>query len=210
LQGPFRDPAFWGFAAVALVFPLGIGLLANGAPVYLASRGLDDRTIGMVLAVNGMLLGALSLPANRALEKRGPFLLLPLAALFVAASLGALGISASAWAFFAAVLVFSAGELLFSSALPTAVSRLSPPDRRGAYQGAWSMVYSLMVGAALAVLSLLRASLDWGSTWLLLGGFAIVAGFALLLARRAFSATIAARSAAQGATPAAHGTRPPT
>jgi MFS family permease len=81
--------------------------------------------------------------------------------------------------YLAATVVFSFGELVFSSAVPAAVARLAPPGRRGAYQGSWTLVASFSMGSALFLSGLLREAIGWRNGWLVFA--ALIAGAALLL-----------------------------
>ena len=161
-----RDPAFLLLAALGVVFPLGIGLLANVAPLYAADAGLDEGRIGLALAVNGPLLAVLSIPVAAWLAGRGPYRYLAVSAALLALSYVALVWSAGFGALVAASVVFTLGELVFSSALPTAVGGLAPPALRGAYQGSWAFVFSLGVGGAVFFAGLMESSWGWRNTWI--------------------------------------------
>jgi hypothetical protein len=91
-------------------------------------------------------------------------------------------------AFIAGTVIFSFGELVFSSALPAAVARLAPPGRRGAYQGAWTLLGSASMGSALFVSGLLREATGWGAAWMIYAGVTSAAGMLLLLTRERFRA----------------------
>jgi MFS family permease len=92
----------------------------------------------------------------------------------------------AAAALVAGTVVFSFGELVFSSAVPAAVARLAPPGRRGAYQGAWTLVGSFSMGSALFVSGLLRESIGWTGAWLIYAAMAFVAGTLLIVTRNRF------------------------
>ena len=82
-------------------------------------------------------------------------------------------------------VVFSFGELVFSSAVPAAVARLAPAGRRGAYQGGWTLVASFSMGSALFVSGLLRDAIGWRAAWLAFASL-IAAALLLLVFRREF------------------------
>jgi predicted MFS family arabinose efflux permease len=52
----FRDRALVGFALLALAFPLSLGIISLAMPLYAADSGITTREIGLVLAVNGVLV----------------------------------------------------------------------------------------------------------------------------------------------------------
>jgi MFS family permease len=179
-----RDPLFLAFASIALVFPFGMGLVVFASPLFAADRGLGEGFIGLVLGANSIIVALLAVPLANRTERFGPFRWLGWAALLVAACFACYaGIPHAGAALIAGTVIFSFGELVFSSALPTAVARLAPAGRRGAYQGGWTLVSSFSMGSALFFSGLLRDAVGWRGAWLLYAGLALAAGFALLLSR---------------------------
>lgn len=80
-------------------------------------------------------------------------------------------------------IVFSFGELIFSSAVPASVARLAPAGRRGAYQGAWALIASFSMGSALLLSSALSGAAGWSFAWLVYAALLLAAGLALALKR---------------------------
>jgi MFS family permease len=183
----FRDRALVGFAAMAFVFPFSMGLIAFVSPLFGADRGLGEGFIGLVLGLNSVIVALLAVPVATRMERAGPFRWLGWAALVVAAAHACFGGLAHAGAaFIAGTVVFSFGELVFSSALPAAVARLAPPGRRGAYQGGWTLVGSFSMGSALFVSGLLRETTGWSGAWIIYAGVTFFAGVLLLITRERF------------------------
>lgn len=181
-----RDPSFVTLASLAIVFPLGIGLIAAVSPLYAKDAGLDETAIGLALAVNGPLLALFALPVSTWLTRYGPYRHLVLAAAFLAASYLSLIVSGGFTALVVASVVFTAGELIFSSALPAAVAGLAPPGLRGAYQGAWAMVHSVGFGAAVFLTGLAQPLFGWRTTWILWTALTALATLGLAMARPRF------------------------
>jgi MFS family permease len=178
----FRDQALLGFAAMAFVFPFSMGLIAFVSPLFAADRGLGEGFIGLVLGLNSIIVALLAVPVATRIEQSGPFWPLGWAALVVAASLACFGaIPHAGAALIAGTVIFSFGELVFSSAVPAAVARLAPPGRRGAYQGGWTLVGSFSMGSALFVSGLLRDSIGWSGAWLIYAALTAIAGVLLVL-----------------------------
>jgi len=137
-----------------------------------------------VLGGNSILVAALALPVAAHLETRGPFRFLPAAAVLV--SMGF--VCYAAWpgpaaAYLAGTIVFSFGELIFSSAVPAAVARIAPAGRRGAYQGAWALIASFSMGSALLLSSALSAAAGWTAAWFAYAILLAAAAVALALKR---------------------------
>jgi MFS family permease len=183
----FGDPRFLAFAAIAFVFPLSMGMVVTVSPLFGAELGLGEGYIGLVLGGNSILVAALALPVASRMEPMGPFRLLGLAALFVSLAFLSYGLVAdAAAALLLGTVVFSFGEVVFSSAVPAAVARLAPGGRRGAYQGSWALVASLSMGSALVLSGFLREAIGWHGAWLAYGALVLVAAAALFVLRERF------------------------
>ena len=179
-----RDPALLRFASAAFVFPFSMGLVVSATPLFASDFGVGEGYIGLVLGGNSILVAALALPVAARIEAQGPFRFLWAAALLVAATHACYAaIPDVAAALLVGTIVFSFGELVFSSAVPAAVARLAPPGRRGAYQGGWALVSSFSMGSALFFSGILRDTLGWRPAWGIYAAIALIA--ALLLLKRA-------------------------
>lgn len=196
---PFTDPVFLRFAALAVVFPLSVGLIALTVPVYASDAGgLDPATIGLALSVNGVVLALFALPVNVRLERRGPFRVLAASTIPLAAAFLLLSWGASVPLIVVGTTLFSFGELVFSAAAPTAAASLAPPGARGAYQGAWGLAFSIAVGSSLFLVGLVRDAFGWSAAWVMAAVVMAGAGLALLATRDAFRRAADTRGAALG------------
>jgi MFS family permease len=185
----FADRRFALFAAIACVFPLSMGMLVTVTPLYATARRLGESTIGVVLGANSILVASLALPVATRIEAQGPFRLLGAAAAIIALALACFAlIPGAAAGLLVGTVIYSFGEVLFSSAVPAGVARLAPAGRRGAYQGAWTLVASLSLGSALALSGALSKPLGWPSAWLACAALTLVAAAALHFLRPRFAA----------------------
>ena len=183
----FRDRSFLLFAALAFVFPLSMGLVVVASPLWGADAGLGEGYIGLVLGGNSLIVAALAVPLAARIEPLGPFRLLGAAAFVVACGIACYALVPGAAAgYLAGTVVFSFGELVFSSAVPAAVARLAPAGRRGAYQGGWTLIASFSMGSALFVSGLLREAIGWRGAWLAFASLIAAAALLLLVFRREF------------------------
>ncbi|MFL6574349.1 MAG: MFS transporter [Burkholderiales bacterium] len=197
LASVFRDRVLLAFAAIAFVFPFSMGCVVYASPLFGAELGLGEGFIGVVLGLNSVIVALLAVPVATRMEHAGPFRWLGWAAFLVAAALACFGaVPHAAAALVAGTVVFSFGELLFSSAVPAAVARLAPPGRRGAYQGAWTLVSSFSRGSALFVSGLLRDAIGWAGAWSVYAAVTAAAALALLACRARFKSLSDARNAA--------------
>jgi MFS family permease len=181
------DGSFWAFASIAFVFPLAMGLVVSASPLYGVDLGLKEGYIGLVLGGNSLIVALLAVPVATRMEGAGPFRFLGAAALMVAAAFCLYAaVPDAAAALLAGTIVFSFGEVIFSSAMPAAVARLAPQGRRGAYQGGWALIASLSVGSALVVSGFLRDLAGWRGAWWIYAALLGVAAVGLLVFRRRF------------------------
>jgi MFS family permease len=179
-----QDRVFLAFASIALVFPFGMGLVVFASPLFAADQGLGEGFSGLVLGANSIIVALLAVPLAARMEHAGPFRWLGWAALLVAACFACYaGIPHAGAALIAGTVIFSFGELVFSSAVPTAVARLAPAGRRGAYQGGWTLVSSFSMGSALFFSGLLRDAVGWNGAWLAYAVLTLAAALALLASR---------------------------
>jgi MFS family permease len=184
----FLDRRFALFAAIAFVFPLSMGMLVTVTPLYGAALGLGEGYIGLVLGGNSVLVAVLALPVATRIEVQGPFRLLGAAAAIIAAALAGFAlVPNAAAALLIGTVVYSFGEVVFSSAVPAGVARLAPAGRRGAYQGAWTLVASLSMGSALVVSGAISERLGWPSAWLGCAALTLIAALALSALRERFT-----------------------
>jgi MFS family permease len=165
-----------------------MGMLVTVTPLYAADRGLGESYIGLVLGANSILVAAAALPVATRLEAQGPFRLLGAAAAVIAAALACFAfIPGAAAALLVGTVVYSFGEVVFSSAVPAGVARLAPAGRRGAYQGAWTLVASLSLGSALALSGAISKAAGWPSARLAGAALTLAAAVALHVLRTRFA-----------------------
>jgi MFS family permease len=182
-----RDRSFLGFAALAFIFPFAMGQVVTVSPLFAADEGLGEGYIGLVLGGNSIIVALLAVPVATRMEAAGPFRLLGLAACLVSAAFCCYALLPdAAGALLLGTVVFSFGELVFSSAVPAAVARLAPPGRRGAYQGGWTLIASLSMGSALFLSGLLRDAIGWRGAWLTYAVLALVLAALLFVTRDRF------------------------
>jgi MFS family permease len=183
LLTPWRDWVFLAFGfpvfLTALLFYQGHVILS----LDLTSRGMSMAVFGAVLAVNSILVVLVQPFTGRLLERMRRATALALAATLTGVGFGLHALSADAWMAGMAVAVWTLGEMLLAPVAAAVVADLSPPEQRGSYQGAYSMLWALAscVGPALGgwVFGRHGSSTLWGGC-LLVG--LIAAGWHLSIA----------------------------
>jgi MFS family permease len=140
---PFYDRAFVTFAVVQLlvlvVFQQGVVAL----PLDMRAHGLSTAAIGQLLALNGIVIIALQPFGVKLLRRRSRTRALAWGAALTGTGFGLLALAGGAPIYAAGIVVFTLGEIAFSTAAPALIADLAPPAHRGAYQGANLLTWSL-------------------------------------------------------------------
>ncbi len=167
-----RDRVFMTF--VGLSFVLAVVFLQHqvALPVTMRQDGIPATTYGAVLAVNGILIVLLQLPATRLLERWRRSRALALGGVFTAIGFGATTWAHLPWWYAATVAVWTLGEICISPVSTAVVADLAPTDLRGRYQGVFTVSWSL---AAFVAPGLGGLVLEHGGRGALWGGCAVVA-----------------------------------
>lgn len=186
IASPWRDRLF--LAQQALLMLVGILFLQSFStlPLSLAQDyGLRENSIGLLLAINPMLIVLLEMVLLRMLAR---FAILPVIAagsLLIGAGLGMLGMGQSLmWAAFA-ISIFSFGEMLAFPLAEAWVANRASDSNIGTYLGIYSMAFSVARAVSpilgLAIYDRYGAQTLWLGTGVI--GILLAATF-LLLDRR--------------------------
>jgi dipeptide/tripeptide permease len=139
------------------------------------SHGISASTWGFLVVINPIVVTFFQMrlmrwteayPAGLKLAVGMPLMGLPFLLLLVSASIPVVAL---------VVFVFVIGEMLWVPSSQSIVARLSPPDIRGAYMGAFGMMGS--AGWALAPFLGLHVRGAWGdgATWTMFAAFSLAA-----------------------------------
>ena len=124
------SPLMLLFCALALAFGM-IYMQAHVAlPVDMAAHGLGPEAYGLAIAVNGMLIVLLGLPASHAAVRWPRFGAMAVAAALTGAGFGLTGLAGSLPLFALSIGVWTMGEIAGSTVAPAIVADLSPVARR--------------------------------------------------------------------------------
>jgi predicted MFS family arabinose efflux permease len=127
------------FLVGAMLFQMDAAL-----PLFLVrDLHLPPSFVGLLFMVNTLIIIALEVPLNLATMGSARRGVLILGALLMAASFGALAFATGSASVILAVVIWTFGEMLFFPVSTTYVADFAPDDRRGAYMGAYSLVFGL-------------------------------------------------------------------
>ncbi|MEU4062834.1 MFS transporter [Streptomyces wedmorensis] len=203
--GPWRDGLFLRLALANFALITVIVATEVGLPVYLIEElRAPSWTVGLVFAVNTVLMVLFQLPITGRVEGRAPLRVIALGSVLHAALLAVLGLAGVLS--FAALLpllllgvsIYTLGEILATQALSVLLVKLAPEREIGVYQ-AFNQV---LVGLSLAIVPLLVAFLlthTAAGLWWLLTAMTVALSLGMLSLHRTSATAIA------GATPAPSG-----
>ena len=148
-SGVLRHPRMLAF--LLGMFLIGSVFLQNDAafPLFLVrDLGLPASFFGLTFVLNAALIIVLEVPLNLATAHWTHRRALVLGALLLAAGFGGLALTSGRLSVAVTVVAFTFGEMILFPVSAAYVAELAPPDRRGAYVGAYWMVFGLamMVG----------------------------------------------------------------
>ena len=138
----FADPRFLAFAVAQFLMLLVFLQAFVTLPLQERARGLAVSDVGLVAALNGVVIVVCQPVFLRLTRGQPAWRLLALAALLIAAAAVLAASAHDRFGFALCMAVVSLGEVAFSSAAPTFVAHIAPPARRGTYQGAYSLCWA--------------------------------------------------------------------
>lgn len=139
-----REPLLLAFSALALF--IGVIYMQGYVtlPLDMQAHGLTAADFGMAIAVNGILIVALSIQVSHAASNWPRFRAMAGAALFLGTGFG-LNVFARNLlpVYFLTVAVWTLGEITASAVAPALIADLSPIELRGLYQGIFGSAWGL-------------------------------------------------------------------
>lgn len=139
-----REPLLLAFSALALF--IGVIYMQGYVtlPLHMQAHGLTSADFGMAIAVNGILIVALSIQVSHAASNWPRFRAMAVAALFLGTGFGLNMFASNLLPFyFLTVAVWTMGEITASAVAPALIADLSPIELRGLYQGIFGSAWGL-------------------------------------------------------------------
>ncbi|MEV7615388.1 MFS transporter [Streptomyces sp. NPDC089799] len=150
-------------------------------PVVLAAHGLDVRAFGLVIALNGLVILLLELPAAVALRDRPPLRVVGTGLLLVGAGYGALLAGVGTATAVVMMVLLSLGEILYKTTATAYVADEAPEHATGRFQSLYAGVSVSGVVLAAPLGGTLYAAAP-GLLWPVCALLAAAAGAAVLAA----------------------------
>jgi MFS family permease len=166
LLAPFRDGPFMSFVAIQLLLLLAFTQVIVALPLDMRNHGLGTAQIGWLLGLNGVIIVIAQPIALRFVRGFSHAQWLAAGAALTGLGLGATAFAGGALAYALATVLWTLGEIGFSTATPSLIAELSPVERRGAYQGTYQIAWGLATTTAPVVGSQVLARAGGPALWL--------------------------------------------
>ncbi|WP_217231358.1 MFS transporter [Streptomyces anulatus] len=158
------DARLWLLLAASLAALTCVACLFSTLPMLMTSRGLSPADYGLTQTANAAVVLVLSPLLNRrlaALASRPVPMTghLAVSSILLGTSMGAAGLASTTWQYSLAAALTVPGEIIAFVAAADILNRISPPNARGLYAGAWG---TTMAGAIILAPSLAAWSLSLG------------------------------------------------
>ena len=115
--------------------------------------GLDERTYGLLMALNGILIVFIELPLTSYTKRFPPTLAMAVGYTIIGLGMGSNAFGATLPVLVISMLVFTAGEMIALPVNNGYMAALAPDEMRGRYQGVISICWSLstMIGPSMGI-----------------------------------------------------------
>ena len=139
-----------------------------GLPLHVNDVGLSARDFGFLMGLNGLLVVLLELPIISVVSRYRPEYVLAIGNLFTCVGLALTGLTTGIGMLAATVLIWTFGEMVYSSIVQAHLVSLTPPGMVGRYQGLYGAAYTIGTGAGPVIGGVVYAIAPW-ALWTLVG-----------------------------------------
>jgi MFS family permease len=137
----FRDVPFVVFLALHLVVLVVFTQFQLAAPLDYAAHGVGPVAFSLIMALNGVGVVILQPLLSPHLHRHDGAKVLALSTVLIGLGYGLNVFAGSVPAYLAGAVLYTTGEVLGFPVASGIVADLAPPDLRGRYQGAFSMIW---------------------------------------------------------------------
>jgi MFS family permease len=166
LLQPFRDRRFMTFVGIQLLLLLAFVQVIVALPLDMRNHGLATSQIGWLLGLNGLVIVLAQPIALRFVRGFTQVQWLAAGAALTGLGLGVMALAGGALVYAVASVLWTLGEIGFSTATPTLIAELAPVDQRGAYHGTYHLAWGVASMAAPLMGSVVLARFGGPALWL--------------------------------------------
>ncbi|HEX4406586.1 MAG TPA: MFS transporter [Polyangia bacterium] len=163
---PFRDRPFVTFVLIQVLLFVAFAQVVVALPLDMRAHGLGLPAIGWLMGLNGLYIVVMQPIALRLLRRFGHVQWLAAGCVLTGLGLGATALAGGARVYALSAILWTIGEIGFSTAAPALVADLAPVARRGAYQGTYQLAWGGASVLAPTLGSLVLARLGAGALWI--------------------------------------------
>ncbi|HSZ81896.1 MAG TPA: MFS transporter [Polyangia bacterium] len=171
---PFRDRPFVTFVLVQVLLLVAFAQVVVALPLDMRAHGLGLASIGWLMGLNGIYIVVMQPIALRLLRGFGHVQWLAAGCALTGLGLGLTALAGGPLVYALTGVLWTMGEIGFSTAAPALVADFAPVARRGAYQGTYQLAWGTASVLAPTLGSLVLARLGAVALW----GGCLVACFA--------------------------------
>ncbi len=151
-------------------------------PLHVNDVGLSPSDFGILMGINGVLVVLLELPIISVVSKFRPEIVLAVANVLTGVGLALTGFTTTTAMLAVTVLIWTFGEMGFSSVANAHLANLTPPGMVGRYQGLYGAAYTIGTGVGPVVGGAVYALNPW-ALWILLAALGLLGGLLSLRLR---------------------------
>jgi predicted MFS family arabinose efflux permease len=171
---PWRDGPYLAFLGVMVVLGTVFFQITSTMPLYFREHyHLAEDGIGLLLAINTVIIVAVEMLLLRAVEHHDHVALAGLGCLLVCTGFGLLPLGSSPAFAALTVVVWTAGEMLSLPFTNSVASNRAPASAGGRYMGAYSLAFSVAFVLAPAVGTAVYQGYGPGVLWAGVGGVGV-------------------------------------
>ncbi|MEU6392866.1 MFS transporter [Streptomyces sp. NPDC046939] len=137
-----RDRRFMLMVGLSFLVAVVFTQSSVGLPIVMGQEGLSSSDVGLVAAVNGVIIVALQIPLTRFIERRDPGRLLTVSSLLIGFGFALTAFAGSVLTYALTVAVWTLGEMVNAPTQSGLVAKLAPAEGRGRYQGVYTTSWS--------------------------------------------------------------------
>jgi len=171
LAVPFRDPLLVVFLLLCLGTTLAFGQAGSTLPLVMRAHGISPAGYGALIAINGLLIVGLQLPAVEMIRSVPRSRVMAVASLLVGIGFACNAHAKGVAVYALGIVIWTLGEILQMPVSSSVVVDLAPPAFRGGYQGAFGLLFA--ASQTIAPLTGGFVLQHLGGTWLWYGCLAV-------------------------------------
>ncbi|NEB76971.1 MFS transporter [Streptomyces sp. SID14478] len=137
-----RDGRFMVMVGLSFLVAVVFTQSTVGLPIVMGEEGFSSADVGLVAAVNGVIIVALQIPLTRFIERRDPGRLLAVSSLLIGYGFALTAFAGPLATYALIVAVWTLGEMVNAPTQSGLVATLAPAEGRGRYQGVYTMSWS--------------------------------------------------------------------